>query len=473
MPKKKRKVKLPVRKNPWEAAKWEVPDDPRMKGVIEALKKYKNKEEGLRKTGIEADAETINEALKKAAKAMETARKNPDKLKPTKEEIDLMIKGQKIKTIKSLRGRAGLGLKEALGVVDKWMKTSVVELKKGAKRMSVEEAKEVAKEVAAKTTGFDGVVFSNDEFGETGWDGKKTLKSKQKEKPKPKTEAEKRLAQVKQRRGEWAEGDFYMPREADELKDLLSQRKNVLLVGPAGCGKTEMVERVCRKANLKHSRMNLNAEITVEDFVGMKDLVGSDTVFTYGILPRAMKDGAVLLIDELDFAPPEILAVLQAVLEGKCLVITKNGGEVVEPHDNFRMVGTANTTGRGDDSGLYAGTQILNEAFLDRWHAVIAMSYLKDELEVEVVTKKTKIDKPTAERLVQFANLARGEALNTLYSTVSTRKLLAIAELLMAQFSPIRAAELALYNKVTEEDKKVLQEMWQRIFGEDHSKKDN
>ena len=134
------------------------------------------------------------------------------------------------------------------------------------------------------------------------------------------------------------------------------------------------------------------------------------------------------------------------------------------------MVGTANTTGRGDDSGLYAGTQILNEAFLDRWHAVVSMGYLSKDLEVEVLTKKTKIDKTTATQLVQFAGLARKEALNTLYSTVSTRKLLAIADLLMTKFSPKRSAELALYNKVTMEDKKVLQEMWQRIFGEDTGK---
>jgi len=262
--------------------------------------------------------------------------------------------------------------------------------------------------------------------------------------------------------------DFFLfPKEIRTIEKIIDTGMNLLLVGPTGCGKSSMVEELWKRAGIAYRRMNLNGEVTVDDFVGMHEARDGNTFFTDGVLPDCMKNDRRLLIDELDASPAEILFVLQSVLEGKPLVITKNAGEIVKPSAGFRIVATANTIGKGDDTALYQGTNVLNEAFLDRFGAIIHMTYLSAEKERLVLQKRTGIDADTAKKLCEVAGLARKSfESGDLYSTFSTRKLLNTCRLVKECGMRVPSAfKMAVINKVRPEDGTVLAEIFQRIFG--------
>lgn len=271
--------------------------------------------------------------------------------------------------------------------------------------------------------------------------------------------------------------------ELDDVKlELLAlsvqQRDNALLVGPTGCGKTSLVDELAAILNQPRQRLNLNNDIRVADFVGEKvvdvdeETAQAVTVWNDGILPRAMRAGHWLLCDEIDACPPGIAFVLQAVLEGKPLVLSSNNGEIVEPHPNFRLIATANTIGKGDDSGLYTGTNVMNEAFLDRFGTVIQFDYPKKDVEVKILVAKTKIDEKTAVSMVECAyNVRLGFEKEDCYCSFSTRRLIRWAEKTKALRagaaigSHMRSAEVTILNKLTKDDRKYVEGVIQRIMG--------
>lgn len=251
----------------------------------------------------------------------------------------------------------------------------------------------------------------------------------------------------------------------------IDQRENLLDVGPTGCGKTAGFMQFAAALNQPVLRFNLNGDARAAQFVGAKvvevdDATGeSIVVWRDGILATAMREGYWLILDELDACPPAILFVLQAVLErGGALVIPETG-EVIRPHEHFRVLATANTLGRGDDSGLYTGTQVLNEAFLDRFGVVLESSYPEAAAESKIIVSKTGVDKRTADKMVKVATKVR-EALakEECYCSFSTRRLIAWGS--KAKFiGAAAAAKITILNKLAADDRRFVGDIIQRYFG--------
>jgi cobaltochelatase CobS len=253
--------------------------------------------------------------------------------------------------------------------------------------------------------------------------------------------------------------------------------ENSLLVGPTGCGKSQGAEQLGSICGQPVFRLGCHGQITTEDFLGRVEVaIDPETGMNFtkwidGILPRAMRRGWWLLLDELDAAPPNVMFVLQGVLENEHkLVLPQNGGEVVEPHPDFRFIATANTLGRGDETGLYAGTFVLNEAFLDRFGVCVACDYPEPETEANILAVKAGIPRGDARRMVECAVRVR-EALSNgdCYCTFSTRRLVAWATK-SVKFGGDRdavrkAAKLTVTNKLGNGDKEFVESVIQRHFG--------
>lgn len=260
----------------------------------------------------------------------------------------------------------------------------------------------------------------------------------------------------------------------------LQLRKNVMLVGPTGAGKTAAVMELASVLDQPVRRINMNGDVRVADFVGeMRVDVDAEsgeavTRWVDGVLTTAMREGHLLLIDELDAAPPQILFVLQPVLERGIpkLLLTSNGGEVVVAHEHFRVVATANTLGKGDDSALYAGTNVLNEAFLNRFGISMTVNYPDQAMETKIVTSKSELDEKVVTTMVKLATEVRQAfAAGTCFSAFSTRQLIDWAELSRmlktASGKPDvrRAAEMAFLNRMPKDDRSFVENLVQRHFG--------
>nr|NGX27790.1 Aerobic cobaltochelatase subunit CobS [Chlamydiota bacterium] len=196
--------------------------------------------------------------------------------------------------------------------------------------------------------------------------------------------------------------------------------------------------------------------------------------FRYGILPTAMNEGHILVLEELDAAEPAILFTLQGVMEDDgVLTLTENAGEIIKAHPKFRIVATANTLGPGDETGLYTGTHVLNAAHLDRWTAVFNMGYLQQDREQALLLKKApSLTKRTANAFVKLANAVRKAAdQEQVFCTFSTRRLLALARKSVSLGSITLALEITVLNKLAKNDRQVVYEIAQRHLPELESEK--
>ena len=264
----------------------------------------------------------------------------------------------------------------------------------------------------------------------------------------------------------------FQPLAGDLLLDLTESRAiPTMLVGHTGTGKSSLYAQIAARLNQPVLRVNMNNQATISDFVGLWTVKAGETVWIDGALPWCMKNGVWLIIDEIDFAEPAILSVLNSVLEiGGLLHLKEKGDEVVQAHENFRICSTANTAGcMNEFRHLYQGTNVLNEAFMDRWR-VYVVSYMDSHSEAEVLRASIPgMTHRIAESMVDIANACRKSFQEEdLTSSFSTRRLLDWGYLLVRYAgkyrgeAPIKAAESAIFSKISKEDRIAIEGIIQR-----------
>lgn len=249
------------------------------------------------------------------------------------------------------------------------------------------------------------------------------------------------------------------------------------LSGPTGSGKTSVVTEIAARLNWPCFSVTCTGRLEFDDLVGRPQVVkkpGESTPsvrFIYGPLARAMKQGGILILNEVDLCDPAQLSGLNDILEGRSLVIAQNGGEVIKPHPMFRVVATANSRGSGDDSGQYAGIQVQNVAALDRYR-VVEVGYLPEKVEQSLLGKIFGDSIPTdlTNRMVSVA--ARCRALFTegqLSAPMSTRCLVFWCQLLTdyraAPNSLKESLKLCYANRLTEPERVSVYTLCQQLMG--------
>jgi len=251
--------------------------------------------------------------------------------------------------------------------------------------------------------------------------------------------------------------------------------QRVLVQGMHGTGKSTHIEQVASRLNWPLLRINFDSQITRLDLVG-KDVIKLNnnkqiTEFQEGIIPFALKNGFALVLDEYDAIKTDVSFVIQRLLEeeGKFSLLEEN--EIITPHPNFRLFATSNTLGAGDDLGIYHGTNLINQAQMDRWNIVACLNYLSPEHEIAVLHKKTKqsnIDVATIKMMVKMANTTRESFKNGDLSTlISLRTLISWGKNIAIFGSVKQAFVFSFYNKIIDDEKPLIAEFYQRIFADE------
>ncbi|MEY4953825.1 MAG: hypothetical protein RL299_2249 [Pseudomonadota bacterium] len=247
--------------------------------------------------------------------------------------------------------------------------------------------------------------------------------------------------------------------------------RRVIVQGYHGTGKSTHIEQVAARLNWPTVRINLDAHISRIDLIGRDAIVLRDglqvTEFREGLLPWALQHPVALVFDEYDAGRPDVMFVIQRVLEteGKLTLLDQN--RVIRPSKFFRLFATANTVGLGDTSGLYHGTQAINQAQMDRWNIVVALNYLPAQVESEIVLKKVTDTAPElVTQMVKVADLTRHGFINGDISTVmSPRTVITWAQNTAIFKDPGFAFRLSFLNKCDETERMLVAEYYQRVFG--------
>ena len=257
-----------------------------------------------------------------------------------------------------------------------------------------------------------------------------------------------------------------------------ARNRRVMITGYHGTGKSTHVEQVAARLNWPCVRINLDSHVSRIDLVGKDAIVLKDgkqiTEFREGILPWALQNNVALCFDEYDAGRPDVMFVIQRVLEvsGRLTLLDQN--RVIRPHPAFRLFATANTVGLGDTSGLYHGTQQINQGQMDRWSIVTVLNYLAHDKEVDIVLAKaphyqgSKEGRDTVNKMVRVADLTRNAFMSGDLSTVmSPRTVITWAENADIFGDIGFAFRLTFLNKCDELERGLVAEFYQRCFGQE------
>jgi cobaltochelatase CobS len=250
--------------------------------------------------------------------------------------------------------------------------------------------------------------------------------------------------------------------------------RRVMLQGMHGTGKSTHIEQVAARLNWPCVRVNLDGHISRLDLVGKDAIVLRDglqvTEFQEGIVPWALQRPVALIFDEYDAGRPDVMFVIQRILErdGKFTLLDQN--RVIRPHPSFRLFATSNTVGLGNLSGMYHGTQMLNHAQIDRWNIVATLNYLSPQEEAAIVLarvpgKDTEPGRKLIDSMVALANLTRkGFAAGDLSTLMSPRTVITWAENCEIFRDPVLAFRLSFLNKCDDAERPLVAEYYQRCF---------
>ena len=253
--------------------------------------------------------------------------------------------------------------------------------------------------------------------------------------------------------------------------------RRVMIQGYHGTGKSTHIEQVAARLNWPCVRVNLDSHISRIDLIGKDAIKLKDgvqvTEFQEGILPWALRNPTAIVFDEYDAGRADVMFVIQRVLEveGKLTLLDQN--RVIHPHPYFRIFATSNTVGLGDTTGLYHGTQQINQGQMDRWSLVATLNYLSHDAEADIVVSKlksydTELGRRTISQMVTVADLTRTAFMNGDLSTVmSPRTVIAWAQNAEIFGNVGYAFRLSFLNKCDELERETVAEFYQRCFDEE------
>ena len=257
----------------------------------------------------------------------------------------------------------------------------------------------------------------------------------------------------------------------NDLKKILKTQMfyPIFISGLSGNGKTTMVEQVCADLKREAIRVNISVETDEDDLIGGNTLVDGNVVFREGPVLTAMKRGSVLILDEVDRGSNKLMC-LQAICEGKPY-FNKKTGDTITPARGFTVIATANTKGRGSDDGKFISTQILDEAFLERFAITVEQEYPTPSVEKKIIINKMDregcTDNDFADHLVAWSNIIR----KTYYEggveeIISTRRLEHIVKAFAVFGDRLKAIELCIA-RFDEETKSAFQDLYTKLDGTD------
>lgn len=253
-----------------------------------------------------------------------------------------------------------------------------------------------------------------------------------------------------------------------------SHNRRVMVQGYHGTGKSTHIEQVAARLNWPCIRINLDSHVSRMDLIGKDAIALQDgkqiTEFREGLLPWALQRPCALVFDEYDAGRPDVMFVIQRVLEVEGKLTLLDQSKVISPHPSFRLFATTNTVGLGDPSGLYHGTQQINQGQMDRWHIVSTLNYLDPDLELKVVLSKVpgldnKEGLETAKNMISVANLSRqGFANGDISTLMSPRTVISWAENYQIFHDLNKSFEITFLNKCDETERVIIAEYYQRCF---------
>ena len=256
-----------------------------------------------------------------------------------------------------------------------------------------------------------------------------------------------------------------------------AHNRRVMVSGYHGTGKSTHIEQVAARLNWPCVRINLDSHVSRLDLIGKDAITVKDgkqiTEFRDGILPWAYQNNVALVFDEYDAGRPDVMFVIQRVLESSGRLTLLDQSRVITPHPAFRLFATANTVGLGDTTGLYHGTQQINQAQMDRWSLITTLNYLPHDNEVDIIAAKVKSfnteeGREMVSKMVRVADMTRSAfVIGDISTVMSPRTVINWAENHEIFGDLATAFKLTFLNKCDELERVSIGEFYQRAFGEE------